>query len=105
MRFFSTFTGIGAMDYGLEMAGWQCVGQCEIEEFPRRSGSRGKPMTYNEALTIKPSDKLQVHTLTVIVEDIEQLGRDIFFGTIYGNFNHSVDYIEIYRRFISSRAG
>lgn len=31
--FFSTFTGIGGFDLGLERATWRCVGQCEIEPF------------------------------------------------------------------------
>ena len=35
MRFLSLFAGIGAFDLGLELAGWQCAGQCEIDPFCR----------------------------------------------------------------------
>lgn len=33
MNFFSVFSGIGGFDLGLEWAGWQCAGQCELEPF------------------------------------------------------------------------
>lgn len=35
MRVLSLFSGIGALDYGLQNAGMEIAGQCEIEEFPR----------------------------------------------------------------------
>lgn len=33
MRFFSVFSGIGGFDLGLQRAGWECVGQCEIDPY------------------------------------------------------------------------
>jgi DNA (cytosine-5)-methyltransferase 1 len=33
MRFLSLFAGIGGFDLGLERAGMQCAGQCEIDDF------------------------------------------------------------------------
>lgn len=35
MRYLSLFSGIGAHDLGFERAGWQCVGQVEIDPFCR----------------------------------------------------------------------
>lgn len=35
MKFVSWFAGIGGADLGLERAGWECVGQVEIDPFCR----------------------------------------------------------------------
>lgn len=35
MRFVSFFAGVGGMDFGLERAGWECVGQVEINPYCR----------------------------------------------------------------------
>lgn len=37
MRFLDLFAGIGGFRLGMEEAGHQCIGFCEIDEFARRS--------------------------------------------------------------------
>lgn len=37
MTFLDLFAGIGGFHLGMEQAGHQCIGFCEIDEFARRS--------------------------------------------------------------------
>lgn len=43
MRFGSLFSGVGGLDLGLEWAGFQCVFQCEINEYASRILARHWP--------------------------------------------------------------
>ena len=36
LTYVELFAGAGGLSMGLDMAGWECLGHCEIEEFPRR---------------------------------------------------------------------
>lgn len=43
MRYLSTFSGIGGLDRGLDLAGWQCAGQIEINDYCQRVLKRHWP--------------------------------------------------------------
>ena len=61
MRFFDFFAGIGGFRLGMELAGHQCVGHCEIDKYADMSyRAMHKPkeseVFFNDIRTIKPSD-------------------------------------------------
>lgn len=61
MRFFDFFSGIGGFRLGMEMAGHECVGHCEIDKYARRSYAAMYPESEKEVMfedvrTINPWD-------------------------------------------------
>lgn len=61
MRFFDFFAGIGGFRLGMELAGHECVGHCEIDQFANQSyiamhHPKENEVFFNDIRTIKPSD-------------------------------------------------
>ena len=61
MRFFDFFSGIGGFRLGMEMAGHECVGHCEIDKYANMSyAAMHKPkeseVFFDDIRTINPSD-------------------------------------------------
>ena len=61
MRFFDFFAGIGGFRLGMELAGHECVGHCEIDQFANQSyiamhHPKESEVFFNDIRTIKPSD-------------------------------------------------
>lgn len=61
MRFFDFFAGIGGFRLGMEMAGHECVGHCEIDKYANRSyiamhNPKESEVFFEDVRTIKPSD-------------------------------------------------
>ena len=70
MRFLSLFSGIGGMDLGLEMAGWSCAGQVEINRFALAVLAKHWPDTYrwNDVKSLTADDvRLRVGNIDAIV--------------------------------------
>ena len=61
MRFFDFFAGIGGFRLGMEMAGHECVGHCEIDKFADRSyramhDIKDSEVFFDDIRTIDPWD-------------------------------------------------
>ena len=61
MRFFDFFAGIGGFRLGMEMAGHECVGHCEIDKYANMSyAAMHKPkeseVFFDDIRTVDPSD-------------------------------------------------
>ena len=61
MRFFDFFAGIGGFRLGMEMAGHECVGHCEIDKYANMSYAamhhpKESEVFFTDVRTIKPSD-------------------------------------------------
>ena len=61
MRFFDFFAGIGGFRLGMEMAGHECVGHCEIDKYADMSyRAMHKPkeseVFFNDIRTVEPAD-------------------------------------------------
>lgn len=66
MRYFSTFTGIGGLDLGLEEIGAECVGYSEIRESSIRIYDRHYPgrMNFGDITKIEPANLPDFDLLT-----------------------------------------
>lgn len=61
MRFFDFFAGIGGFRLGMEMAGHECVGHCEIDKYADMSyramhRPKESEVFFNDIRTVDPSD-------------------------------------------------
>lgn len=61
MRFFDFFAGIGGFRLGMEMAGHECVGHCEIDKYANRSyiamhHPKESEVFFTDVRTIAPAD-------------------------------------------------
>ena len=61
MRFFDFFAGIGGFRLGMEMAGHECVGHCEIDRYANLSycamhDVKESEVFFDDIRTVKPSD-------------------------------------------------
>ena len=61
MRFFDFFAGIGGFRLGMEMAGHECVGHCEIDKYANRSyiamhNPKESEVFFEDVRAIKPAD-------------------------------------------------
>lgn len=61
MRFFDFFAGIGGFRLGMEMAGHECVGHCEIDKYADMSyramhHPKESEVYFDDIRTIEPAD-------------------------------------------------
>ena len=61
MRFFDFFAGIGGFRLGMEMAGHECVGHCEIDKYANMSyvamhHPKESEVFFNDIRTVEPAD-------------------------------------------------
>ena len=61
MRFFDFFAGIGGFRLGMEMAGHECVGHCEIDKYADMSyramhNPKESEVFFNDIRTVDPAD-------------------------------------------------
>lgn len=81
MRFLSLFSGIGGLDLGLELAGFQCVGQVEIDPYNRRVLAKNFPgvKCFEDVRTvdgdsIRPCGKIDLVAGGFPCQDISNVG-------------------------------